>query len=78
METTELRQSSCEMRGNNHHIEKERMEDEIITRIDMSRRVIKSPEPIRIGLRVPIIELIAYRAAMTGQAIGYGSFLNAT
>lgn len=66
------------MRGNNHHIEKERMEDEIITRIDMYHRVIKSPEPISIGLRVSIFELIAYKAAMTGQAIGFGSFLNAT
>jgi hypothetical protein len=57
------------MRGNNYQIIKNQTEDEIIRHIDTRRRVIRSPHPIEIGLRVSIMEIIAYKAALTGRAI---------
>jgi len=47
------------------------MEDEIIDRIDMPtrRRIIKSPKPVINYFKVPIMELISYKAAMTGRPI---------
>jgi hypothetical protein len=65
------------MRGNNRQIQKYRIEDKAIRRIDdfpvsKSRRI-KNPQPTHIGLRVPIIELLAYKAASTGRSIsGFG------
>jgi len=61
------------MRGNDYQKIKENMEDEIIKRIDIpARRRIRVPRPIQVLLRVPIIELITYKAAMTGRAIRLG------
>ena len=56
------------MQGNNREAERHRIENEIIDMID-SRRQVKDPQPITIHLRVPIMELIAYRAAESRQAI---------
>lgn len=57
------------MIGNNYQALKEMQEDEIIRHIDTVWRVIKAPRPVEITLRVSIMELIAYRAAMTGRPI---------
>jgi len=59
------------MRGNNYYQRKDLIEDEIIEKIDMPRRV-KSQRPIEILLRVPIIELLTYKAAMSGRALKLG------
>lgn len=65
------------MRGNDRYHQKERMEDDIIQRIDMPvRRYIKRPRPVEVHLRIPIMELIAYKAGLTGRAVQW-SVLNA-
>lgn len=49
------------MRGNDRYQQKERMEDEIIERIDMPvRRRIKASKELEIYLRVPIGELMVH------------------
>jgi len=65
------------MHGNKYQIIKEMQEDEIIRHIDTRHRVIKSPRPLEIGLRVCILELIAYKAAMRNKAIQFGMLTNA-
>lgn len=60
------------MRGNNYYQRKELMEDEIIKHIDMSRRI-KAPRPVEVLLRVPIIEIIAHKASVTGRALRLGA-----
>jgi hypothetical protein len=59
------------MRGNNYQLVKESMEDEIIHRIDMPHRI-KSPEPARPSLKVTILELIGYKAAIQNKPIQFG------
>ena len=49
------------------------MEDEIINRIDMPTRRWKDPRPLEVYLRVPILELLSYKAAMTGRVLRMGA-----
>jgi len=56
------------MRANNLWHTKDLIEDEIIKHID-NVRVIKAPEPVKIHLRVPLIEIIASKATRTGRAV---------
>jgi len=62
------------MRGNNREIERQHMEDEIINRIDMPTRRWKDPRPLEVYLRVPILELLSYKAAMTGRVLRMGAW----
>jgi len=59
------------MQGNNREAERHRVEDKIINMIDLPRKI-KNPRPVDIQLRVPIMELITYRAARSGKAIQIG------
>lgn len=59
------------MRGNNCERQRHRVEDTVIRQIDGGSRNKKR----RSCFKVPIIEIIAYKAAKTGRAIRLGSLM---
>ena len=63
--------SELTMQANNREAQRHKIEDKIIAKVDRSRPV-KCQRPRDILLRVPIIELITYRAAVNGKAIQAG------
>jgi|GEM_PF-3300622 len=61
------------MKANDRERQRQRIEDEIIDAIDSQRRI-KSPIISQPDLRVPIIDLIVYRAIVLGMPVKCGGW----